>query len=129
LIVIDASAVVEMLLGSAKGWKVEQRVLGSGESLHAPHLLDLEVTQVMRRYLQAKALTPSRAQMAFDDFRALKYRRYPHDVLLKRIWSLRDNFTAYDAAYLALAEEIGATVVTCDGKMAGSGHNAKVEVV
>jgi predicted nucleic acid-binding protein len=129
LIVIDASAVIEMLLGLGKGLKVEQRVLGSGESLHAPHLLDLEVAQVIRRHLKANALTMVRAQLAFDDFQALKYKRYPHDILLKRIWRLRDNFTAYDAAYLALAEEIGASLVTCDSKMATSGHNARVELL
>jgi len=67
--------------------------------------------------------------MAFDDFQALKLKRYPHDVLLRRIWSLRDNFTAYDAAYLALAEEIGAPLVTCDAKMTASGHGATVELL
>lgn len=129
MIVIDAAAVLEMLFATPKGLKVERRVFASGESLHAPDLLDLEVTQVIRRHLRANALTLIRAQEAFEDFLALKYKRYAHDVLLRRIWSLRDNLAAYDAAYVALAEMIGATLVTCDRKIAtAAGHNARVEL-
>ena len=129
MIVIDASAVVEMLFATPKGSRVEQRLLGSGESLHAPHLLDLEVTQVIRRHLKGNLISVSRAQLAFEDFVALKFRRCPHDVLIRRIWNLRDNFNAYDATYLALAEEIGAILVTCDAKMTATGHSVSVELL
>lgn len=126
--VVDASAIMEMLLGTGKGLQVERRVFGANETLHEPHLLDLEVLQVVRRHLLSKLIDVVRAQQALDDFRTLKFKRYAHDVFQRRIWSLRNNFTAYDAMYVALAEEIGATLVTCDSKM-GSGHNAKVELI
>ena len=130
MIVIDASALVEILFATTRGREVEQRVFGTGETLHAPHLLDLEVTQVIRRYLRANYINQVRAQQVFEDLLGVKYKRYPPDVFLRRIWALRDNFTAYDATYIALAEAIGATVVTCDAKMAsGRAHNARVELV
>jgi predicted nucleic acid-binding protein len=129
LIVLDASAAIEMLLAKPRAALVEQRVFGSGETLHAPQLLEVEVVQVIRRHLLAKLMDRPRAQQAFDDFVALKYKSYEHEVLLKRIWSLRDNFSAYDAAYIALAEAIGATLVTCDGKLNTRGHSARVEVI
>lgn len=128
MIVADASAIMEMLLGTGKGLQVERRVFSAHETLHEPHLLDLEVLQVIRRHLLLNYIDLVRAQQALDDFRNLKFKRYAHDVFQSRIWSLRNNFTAYDASYVALAEEIGARLVTCDRKMV-SGHNAKVELI
>jgi predicted nucleic acid-binding protein len=105
-------------------------VLDEGETLHAPHLLDLQIAQVLRRYERAGDLPAQRAGQAFDDLRDMTIARYPHDFLLTRVWALRRNVTAYDAVYLALAEALGATLVTRDRALARvRGHDARVEVV
>jgi predicted nucleic acid-binding protein len=129
LIVVDASAMLEVLLGTETGARVEDRLLSRGESLHAPHLLDVEVAQVLRRYAAAGELTPARGREALVDLVDFPVHRYPHDVLLPRIWELRRNVTAYDAAYLALAETLVAPLVTCDARLASAPrHAAKIEV-
>jgi predicted nucleic acid-binding protein len=129
LIVVDASAMLEVLLGTATGALVEDRLLTGGESLHAPHLLDVEVAQVLRRYTAAGELTPERGREALMDLVDFPVHRYPHDVLLPRIWELRHNVTTYDAAYVALAETLAAPLVTCDARLgAAPRHAAKVEV-
>jgi len=100
------------------------------ESLHAPHLIDVEVAQVLRRYVRDKTITAQRGQEALEDLRDLPLSRYPHDFLIPRIWELRATLTAYDAVYVALAELLGAPLLTCDGKIASApGHHAKVVVV
>jgi len=130
VIVLDASAAVEWLLQTDVGVKVERKILAPGERLHAPHLLDVEVAQALRRFVATGGLTSRRAQEALDDLLDLSITRCPHDVLLERIWMLRENLTAYDAAYVALAEALGATLVTCDSKMGASpGHSARIEVI
>ena len=130
MIVLDASAVIEWLFQSPAGHKIGQRISYPGESLHAPHLLDLEVAQVLRRYVREKTITAGRGQEVLDDLGDLPLSRYPHDFLIPRIWELRPTLTAYDAAYVALAELLDAPLLTCDGKIASaSGHRAKVEVV
>ena len=129
MIVLDASAAIEWLLQSAPGLKIEDRIYSHGETLHAPHLWDLEVAQVLRRLSLGGTISGSRADEAFRDLRDLRINRYPHDVLLPRVWQMRHNFSAYDAAYIALAEELKATLVTRDSKLASaSGHAARVEL-
>lgn len=129
MIVVDASAILELLLRTATGQRVEDRLLTRRESLHAPHLIDVEVAQVLRRYEGGGALSPERGEEALADLADLPLQRYPHDVLLLRIWELRRNVTAYDATYLALAEALRAPLVTCDAKLATApGHRVKVEV-
>jgi predicted nucleic acid-binding protein len=128
-IVLDASVVVELLLGTSRGQHVARRI-GGMEELHVPHLLDLEVAQVVRRYERTRALTPTRAQQVVADLAVFDVTRYPHDVLLPRVWELRRNLTAYDAVYIALAEVLGAPLLTSDRKLAGApGHRASVEVI
>jgi len=128
VIVLDASAAIEWLLQSPVGIKIGDRIFSPSESLHAPHLLDVEVAQVLRRYVREKTMTPQRGQEALDDFGDLPLRRYPHDFLLPRIWELRARLTAYDAAYVALAELLDAPLLTRDGKIASAaGHDADVE--
>lgn len=130
MIVLDASATVEWLLQSPTGVKIDQRIFSPLESLHAPHLLDVEVTQVLRRYVRDKAITARRGQEALEDLADMPLSRYPHDLLIPRIWELRATLTAYDAAYVALAELLDARLLTCDGKIASaSGHHAIVDVV
>ena len=106
------------------------RALNAAERLHAPHLLDIEVSQVLRRLLQHKEITLTRAEHAFDDLSNLVIERHEHRSLVPRVWQLRDSLTAYDAAYVALAEALDAPLLTCDAKLAGArGHDAKIELV
>jgi predicted nucleic acid-binding protein len=130
VIVLDASAAIEWLFQSPVGRKIDRRMFGASESLHAPHLIDVEVAQVLRRYVRDKTITAQRGQEALEDLRDLPLSRYPHDFLIPRIWELRATLTAYDAVYVALAELLGATLLTCDGKIASApGHDAKVVVL
>ena len=130
MIVLDASAAIEWLLQTTTGARVEARVFSKPVELHAPHLLDIEVVQVLRRHVSARLITPSRAQDALHDLSELAVTRYPHHLFLGRMWELRDNLTAYDAAYVALAEALDAPLVTCDRKVASApGHHARVEVI
>jgi predicted nucleic acid-binding protein len=129
MIVLDASAAVEWLLQTTIGQRIEQRLFVSGESLHSPHLLDLEVLQVLRRLLRTGTISTHRADEAVNDLAALRITRHAGFVLMSRIWELRDNLSAYDAAYVALAEVLGAVLVTRDSKLASAaGHAASVEV-
>jgi predicted nucleic acid-binding protein len=130
VIVLDASAAIELLLRTPTGSRIETRVFQASESLHAPHLIDLEVAQVLRRFVAVGTIASVRGEEALEDLRNLSLVRYPHEMLLARIWELRDNFTAYDAAYVALAEELDALLLTCDRKLASArSHRAHVEVL
>jgi predicted nucleic acid-binding protein len=130
LIVPDASAIVELLLQGPGAAAVEARLFAAEETWHAPYLLDLEVAQVLRRYAAAGELDAERGRQAVEDLGDLPLTRYPHEPFLLRIWELRHNVTAYDAAYLALAEALPAPLLTCDRRLATApGHRARVEVV
>ena len=130
MIVIDASALVEVLLNTPASAKVTERLFGRNETLYAPHLLDLEVAQVLRRYALSGEMSDERSEQAHQDLADLPLTRYPHDIFLRRIWSLRRNLTAYDAAYVALAEALDAPLITRDAALAKvSGHRARVEVL
>jgi predicted nucleic acid-binding protein len=130
VIVLDASAAVDWLVQTAAAQRIEDRIFSRNQSLHAPELLDLEVAQVLRRLVREGALSASRAEGAIEDLLDLRIRRYPHWVFLPRIWQLRHNLSAYDAAYVVLAEKLGATLLTRDAKIASAaGHSATVDVV
>ena len=129
MIVLDASAAIDWLLQTSVGQQIEQRIYSQNETLHAPHLLDLEIGQVLRRLVREGAITANRADQAIGDLLDLRITRYPHFVLLPRIWQLRHNLSAYDAAYVALAEHLGARLLTRDGRLAtASGHTAAIEL-
>ena len=129
MIVLDASAAVDWLLQTSSGERIEKRIYARSETLHAPHLLDLEVTQVLRRLTQQGVVSEARADEAVRDLLDLRLTRYPHLVLLPRIWQLRHNFSAYDAAYIVLSENLGAPLITRDGRLASSsGHGASIEL-
>jgi predicted nucleic acid-binding protein len=130
VIVIDASTMLEMLLNTPVGARVADRLLAASETLHAPHLIDVEVAQVLRRYARTADLDLARGRQALDDLADFPLFRYPHEVLLPRIWELRANVTAYDAAYLALAEALPAPLVTRDRRLASApGHRARVQLL
>jgi predicted nucleic acid-binding protein len=129
VIVVDASVVIEVLLGTAAGRAVEGRLFDPRAALHAPHLVDVEVAHVLRRYAAAGELAPARAAEAVEDLRDLPITRHEHAMLLPRIWQFRRNLTAYDAAYVALADALDATLLTRDGKLARAAGRTRVEFV
>ena len=129
MIVVDASALLEVLLRTPAAKAVEQRLFDTGRTLHAPHLLDVEIAQVIRRYEASGEIDAERGRIALADLTDLPLRRYPHDFLLPRVWELRNNLTAYDAVYIALAEALDAPLLTRDQRLAGAaGHHAQVEL-
>jgi predicted nucleic acid-binding protein len=130
MIVVDASAMLEALLRTPAAKAVEKWLFDPRQTLHAPHLLDIEVAQVIRRYSANREIDSDRGRAALVDLADLPLHRYPHDFLLPRIWDLRHNLTAYDAAYVALAEALDAPLLTRDRRLAAAaGHHARVELV
>lgn len=125
-LVLDASAVVELILRSKQGEAVEKLIADPAETLHAPHLVDLEVTQVLRRLVRSGKISVGRADLARVAFQMLSIARYDHATFLSRIWQLRDVLTSYDASYVALAESLGAPIVTLDRPMAEGKHGALI---
>jgi predicted nucleic acid-binding protein len=130
MIVVDASALLEALLRTPAARAVENRLFGPRQTLHAPHLLDVEIAQVVRRYALHGEINGERGSMALADLADFPVRRYPHDFLLPRVWELRSNLSAYDAVYVALAEALDAPLITRDQRLAATaGHRALIEVV
>lgn len=108
---------------------MERRIFRPDETLHAPHLIDIEVAQVLRRYAMSSAIDEARGREALADLADFPLRRYSHDLLLMRLWALRANLTAYDAAYVALAETLDAPLLTRDRRLAAApGHRARIEL-
>jgi predicted nucleic acid-binding protein len=129
MIVVDASALTELLLQTELGERVERRVL-IDEDVHAPHLLDVEVVNALRRLVRTGELTVDRAEDAIEDLRLLLLARHGHEDLLRRAWELRDHVTAYDGVYVALAEALDAPLVTCDRTLGAANRGAaRIEVI
>ncbi len=130
MIVADASAVLEALLNTPAGDAIADILLDPAETVAAPHLLDLEVLQVLRRYTLTGSIDTERGQQAIEDYLAMPILRYPHEPLVSRVWDLRDNLTAYDATYIALAEALDAPLLTRDARLAAApAHGARIELV
>lgn len=130
MIVLDASAAVELVLNSEVGRRVAQEIAPPEISLNAPHLLDVEVTHVIRALVQRGAVPADEATQALIDYSQMGLERYGHADLLPRVWELRENLTAYDAVYVALAELLGATLLTCDARLASAaGHLARIHLL
>lgn len=128
-LVIDASALVEYLFRSPRGLELSLRIEG-GSDLHIPALADVEVTSAIVRFLVRRLITIERAADALSDLSALRVIRHGHLSLLPRIITLRDNFSVYDATYIALAESLNAALVTADEKLVAAARvHTKLEVV
>ena len=129
MIVLDASAVFEMIIGKDNSALVFQSIADSSELICAPEIIDLEVIQALRRHINLKWLTPVESENIFGIFTALPLMRMSHQPLTTRIWELKSNMTAYDASYVALAEQLDAPLWTFDGKYTRTpGHNAKIRL-
>ncbi len=130
MIVVDASALFDLLLRTPAADQIEAQLFVSGETLHCPHLIDVEVAHMVRRYAADGEIDAERGRDAMADLAAFPIRRYAHDILLQRVWTLRHNLTAYDATYVALAEALDATLVTRDKRLAAAaGQFARIAVV
>ena len=130
MIVLDASALVELLLQTRVGRAIASRVADPTLGLHVPHLVDVEVAQVLRRFVREGEIDAPAAAEALDDLRDLDLQRHAHEPLLDRVWALRQNLTAYDAAYVALAEVLDAVLLTCDRRLSrAAGIACRVEVL
>lgn len=130
MVVVDASALVNVLLPTARREAIAARLTHPGESVHAPHVIDLEVAHTLRRLDRAGRFEGSAGRAYLDAHHGFAIERHAHTTFLGRIWDLRRNLTAYDAAYVALAEALDAPLLTSDRRLAAStGHQARIELV
>jgi len=129
MIVVDASVVTGVLVSGGEGGRA-LRLRLRGRRLAAPELIDLEVCSALRRFVHRSDLSVRRAQAAIDELALLPIQRAPHRALLARVWELRANLTAYEAAYVALAELLSVPLLTADGRLAAApGIRCAVELV
>lgn len=126
MLVVDTSALIAALFDDPSPYPLIERLLGEG--FHAPHLVDVEFTHTVRRLVRTGDLTLQRARQGRADFTRLTITRYPHGPFLDRMWDLRENLTAYDAAFVALSEALDVPLVTTDARLSRApGHHAVVE--
>ena len=127
---VDASVLTEVLLQTASAEPIRSRLYKPGETLHAPHLIEVEVTQAIRGLVFHQEAGEPRGRLALEELARAPLRLYPHTQLLPRIWQLRSNMSAYDATYVALAEALDIPLLTRDERLARApNHRARIEVV
>jgi predicted nucleic acid-binding protein len=127
MLVVDASVLLEFLLETPLGRRSAERLLDRREEFHSPHLLDVEFVQVLRKLTRRGKLEASGAQQMLEVLQSLPLTRHSHIEYLRRIWELRESISAYDAAYVALAEGLDAPLLTCDARLSRShGHRADI---
>jgi predicted nucleic acid-binding protein len=128
MIVVDSSLAIELFLPTSLGERIADSVFD--EERHVPHLIDVEFVSALRRLTRFGGLAGNAAQRALDNFRDWTLERHDHGNLLPRIWQLRDSISSYDAVYVALAESLGAPLLTCDAKLSRAhGHRARIELL
>jgi predicted nucleic acid-binding protein len=125
MIVLDASVVVELLTNGSLADSIRTELARRDDSFIVPHLIDIEVMSAFRRLVAGQRIDSHRSGQFLAELAALPAERYSHTPLIGRIWELRHNFTAYDAAYIALAEATGSVLYTCDERLR-KGHRARV---
>ena len=129
MLVVDASAVIELLLGTRRGRAVME-AMETSETLHAPDILGVEIVSALRKLVRVAGLSGEAAEHALHTLDALGIEMYDPAPFLARMLQLSDTLTAYDASYVALAEVLDAPVLTCDKPMAAShGHRAAIRLV
>lgn len=117
-LVLDASALAEYLVGSTLGREAAKHLDSQAGEIHVPHLAVIETASVIRAWVRKGELAIERAEQVLIDLRDLPARRWPAEFLLPRIWQLRDNLTVYDATYVALSEQLDASLLTADSRLA-----------
>ncbi|MBT6276583.1 MAG: type II toxin-antitoxin system VapC family toxin [Chromatiales bacterium] len=128
--VLDASAAIELLLNTPLARTIAGHISDESISLDAPHLIDVEITQAPRRYVNLGNISQEQRFKALGHWRDLNVERHPHEPYLTRVWQLRNNFSADDATYVVLAEVLGSPLLTADAKLAGApGSNAHINHV
>ena len=118
MIVLDSSAAVDYLVGHRRQAEWVRALLVENDDIHVPHVLDVEVVGAIARLARTGAISVALAEEALFDLSHLDVSRYPHLLLLPRMWALRENVTAHDAAFVALAETLEAPLVTTDQRLA-----------
>jgi predicted nucleic acid-binding protein len=130
VIVVDASALLDALLASTRAATVLDSIAASDETVHAPHLIDLEVVSGLRRLARTRQLGHEDAEQCLTTLRRIRLHRHAHEPLVPRIWELRPAVSAYDAAYLALAEALECPLLTSDARLARtSGHSVDIRLL
>jgi len=127
VLVVDASAAFDAVVATEPLDDLAAR-LGADPELAAPHLIDLEVLSALRRSVRLGRLSVDRAGDARADFADLALTRFPHEPLAERIWELRDSLSAYDAAYVALAEVLAVPLITCDPALVAAAEQTAAAV-
>ena len=128
MIVLDASAAVELVLATPPGAAVAQRL--RGETVHTPAHFDVEVIGAIRRAVVRQLISDHEGLVAVADFQSLPLRRWPTKPFVERAYQLRSTHTVADGVYVALAEGFAAPLITCDGRLAQShGHAAEIELI
>jgi predicted nucleic acid-binding protein len=129
MIVLDASAAVELLLNTPRAVGIAARLAAPMETMHVPQLLSIEVASALRVLEARKQVSSADAARALVELLGFGLIAYAHEPLVARVWQLRGNLTAYDAVYIALAEHLVAPLITCDARLAAApGHHATIEL-